>query len=330
MNERIAPYWVNPKFPILHVSRWDPAIIDVVHAEELTSLSLTGWDHPDFACLAPLAGRISRVDVGTRVPSLSGLERLHSLEWLSVLNDPAEIDFARLPRLERMDVSCRRATLDGLAAAPSLRTLSIVNCGLQELGAVALLRQLTDLSIFEGPLTSLSGVERLHALQRLYLQQLPLTSLHPLGQLKGLMTLGFSMLPRLESIGEIGALANLTRLGFAVPRRITDVSIVGRLHRLEWLRVEGRLDGNFDWLRQLPALRELAFENVGPIPSLQVLVGMDQFEKLVLDGNATIEDGDLSVLLNLPSLKQVLYEDRRGYAPTRNVIRSTLAERRAE
>jgi hypothetical protein len=328
MEEKISPYWINPKFPMLHVNQWDPAIIDVVRAKALTSLSMSDWDLPDFSCLAPLAGQISRVDVRTSVTSLSGLELLHSLTRLSVLNDPGEIDFSQLPRLEYLMVFCPRATLEGLAAAPSLRTLSIVNCGLQELGAVALLRQLTDLSIVEGPLKSLSGVEKLVALRRLYLQQLPLTSLNPLDRLKGLTTFGLSMLPRLEAIDEIGALSNLTRLGFDVPRRSTDVSIVGRLRRLEWLRVEGRLDGNFGWLKDLSALRELAFEDVGPIPSLQVLVGLDRLEIFVLEGNTTIEDGDLSVLLKLPSLQQAIYADRRAYSLRRKELAAALRNRR--
>ena len=67
--------------------------------------------------------------------------------------------------------------------------------------------------------------------------------------------------------------------------------------------------------------------SAGKIPSLEFLRNMRALEIFMPADSTTIEDGDMSILLELPALRQALYTERRHYKPRRDVIKAALDER---
>lgn len=134
-------------------------------------------------------------------------------------------------------------------------------------------------------------------------------------------------LPSLTRLRLIGAQRLRSANGINESDRLRSLSIyraqffeepeqIGTISRLD--RVEFELCTslvNLDWLRGQTELRFLGVSDCGLLESLRPLVGMTKLEKFYAWGNTRIEDGDLSVLMGLPSLRDVRMRDRREYVP---------------
>jgi hypothetical protein len=78
----------------------------------------------------------------------------------------------------------------------------------------------------------------------------------------------------------------------------------------------------------LVLLNKLILSDDGPIESLVPLEGLAALDWLVFPGTTEVLDGDLSVLLRLPSLRTVAFKDRANYTHTRKQIQGELKSRR--
>ncbi len=70
-------------------------------------------------------------------------------------------------------------------------------------------------------------------------------------------------------------------------------------------------------------MRALELKGVGKVPSLSFLRGLEALERFVLI-DATVEDGDLAVLLESPSLKRVFVQKRRHYTHDGDDVQAAL------
>jgi internalin A len=290
---------------------------------------LFAWDQPGLAALQPVRERVERLFVECAVRDLSGVTDLPRLRELTIAsgNDPAQIDFARMSALETLWISGKGSRLEGVQHAPRLRVLRLIACALPDLRRLGAIPRLEELTVSESPLKSLAGLGGMPSLRTLVLTKVPMGDLTGLDAAPALSTLGVFFAPSLRSIKEAVGLRGLESLELMGCRGITDVSRVGEMTRLHNLWLAGVDLGDPSFLARLKGLTALKLENVGAIPSLDFLAGMTKLESVMLVENTTVVDGDLSVLLRLPALKQALYRQRRHYRPPKAEVEASITAR---
>jgi internalin A len=135
-------------------------------------------------------------------------------------------------------------------------------------------------------------------------------------------------------------MAGLKRLELSQGRKLLSTAGVGSLDFLGLYQ-----QAALEELRDLPALRVLAIEsckklgsldgipsslhrlkvaNCGDIASLAPLAGLREVEEFFAWESTRVVDGDLSVLLSLPRLREIGLQDRRHYSPRVSEIEAAL------
>lgn len=312
------------------VKVWTPAVAQVLAEQRITKLRINGWKQPTVEMLTPFRDQIVRIfwenydDADT--PDLSALAELHALSYLTLQYGLEQIDFSRLDALERLGVSSEVRRFGNLNRCASLRVLDVTNCGLRDLTPLAGLEHLAEFGISEAPLRSLAGANALRGLRRLGLLQLPLASLSGIESLQQLEVLYIYMLGRLEGIAPLTSLKRLRTLSIGAARKIADWDLLGEITSLESVELTGATPAS-PVLSRLTGLKDLRLINAGKLSSLSFLRGLDKLETFAPGEGTVIEDGDLSILLELPALKQVMFTNRRHYSHKADEIRAILASR---
>jgi hypothetical protein len=161
----------------------------------------------------------------------------------------------------------------------------------------------------------------------LVLAQVPLESLEGLRHASNLTEVHLAFL-RISSIAELTHLPRITTLSVRSCRKARDLERVGELVGLKELELGGIGPlPTFDFLATLKKLKSLRLESVGKIPSLQFLRELRQIEEFLPVDKTIVEDGNLSVLLELPSLKKVVFTERRHYSHRNDDISAVLGAR---
>lgn len=309
------------------IGKWSPELARTLAETGIGRLRLRSWNLRGVNPLAAFRKQIVRVFIECDVADLAALAELSALRHLYVRGTVEAVDFSRLEQLEQLSISGEAPKFGNLRAAPSLKRLKIIDCGLPNLAELSALKQLEELSVAEAPLKSLTGIEKLQSLRRLMLAQVPLGSLDGLQQLKELAELVLYDARRLSAIKEAALLPRLRKLSVDLCKKVADLVRIGDLGTLEQLELTSVALASVSFLSQLEGLRLLRLESVGRIPSLRFLRGMTALETLLLAENTIVENGDMSILLQLPALKTILYTERRHYKPRREEIRATLNAR---
>ena len=138
---------------------------------------------------------------------------------------------------------------------------------------------------------------------------------------------GFGKLPRLravalysagvEQLGDISALENLGSLSLAHCRRLRKLDAIDALQRLTELSLEDckAAVGSLEALRPLRQLQTLILHDCGTIESLGPLEDLRELRTVRFTGSTSIADGDLSVLRELPKLRNLGFKQRKHYSP---------------
>jgi hypothetical protein len=310
------------------IKRWSPKLAAALAEKRVQKVRICG-DLPGLEPLVPLRDQITRVRVEADVGDLSALSRLTKLRELSLREGAAQIDFAQLKELETLSISGDTPEFGNLAECRSLRLLRITGGGLRDMTPLRGLSHLREFSISEAPLKSLEGIAGLKSLKRIVLQQLPLEQLDELRHLHQLEEVVLVLLRRVQSIGALTQLPALRRVVIHACGKVSDVEKLGGVTKLESLELESIKLPSVTFLAGLTQLRNLQLVSVGKIPSLSFLRKMEDLEIFMPAMNTTVEDGDMSILLELPALRQTLYTERRHYKPRRDVIKSAIGERAA-
>ena len=103
--------------------------------------------------------------------------------------------------------------------------------------------------------------------------------------------------------------------------KVADWQPLSRATELEVLELETckRLEA-IDFLRPMRRLRDLSLVNCGPIDSLAPLADAEALERFFFYESTNVRDGDLSILLTLPWLREVSFMNRKHYSHTREQI----------
>jgi hypothetical protein len=174
------------------------------------------------------------------------------------------------------------------------------------------------------------GIDKLFEskiLQRLYLLDAPEKTLSKFSHMQSLAQLSLSG-GLLESTSGIEPVERLQQLGLYHLRRLRSISGVSTLRELRVLEVE-KCPGvsAIAEVASLRKLQRLRLDDCGPVDSLKELQDHSHLEEVYFVGSTKIIDGDLSVLFELPSLRTVWFQNRRGYSHSLQDVQSHLRER---
>lgn len=248
----------------------------------------------------------------------------HDLAVLSIMVRGEDLSFLeRLPSLRGLVLNAGEvrdlSPVQGLGALETL-TLNTPSKPRLELDFTAF-AGLTTLRMYWNP--GLASVFASPSLRSLFVFGPPDADLARFGALPALRRLEVSQGRKLVSTAGVGA---VDFLGLYQQAALEDLSALPAGLRV--LAIEGSKK-----LGALPALppglTRLKVANCGDIASLQPLAGLLELEEFFAWESTRVLDGDLSVLLALPRLKQIGMRDRREYTPRVSEIEDALAARRA-
>jgi Leucine-rich repeat (LRR) protein len=240
----------------------------------------------------------------------------------------ASLEFLRtMPFLEAVQIIHWELhdDLSPLESLPNLRSLRLA-CNSAYRLDFAHLRKLEICSIsWDQASDSVFGCS---GLQVLYLKDFPGTATDQFSVLANLRELVLTD-AAVSSLEGLARLASLERLSLQGLRQLQSLSGLERLTNLLELEIsECPAVTCLDQAGSLVLLNKLILSDDGPIESLVPLEGLAALDWLVFPGTTEVLDGDLSVLLRLPSLRTVAFKDRANYTHTRKQIQGELKSRR--
>ena len=164
--------------------------------------------------------------------------------------------------------------------------------------------------------------------QDLYLGHYSERDLQPLAEWPALQRLRLKDRPALVSLSGVEALGDLRLLQVVGASRLEDFTPLDSLNRgLEELWLEScKKISSIDFVRRLESLTELTVADCGPIDSLRALRGLEHLLGVYMWESTQILDGDLSPLLELPSLRALRMRSRRHYRPSVADVMSQIGQ----
>jgi hypothetical protein len=176
------------------------------------------------------------------------------------------------------------------------------------------------------------GAERLFqatALGSLSITGYPFADLAPLHRLTGLQQLTIRNSRKLLTLAGVEALGALTELSLRDDRSLGTLDPLGtapcRLRKL-WVQSCRKLT-SIEPVRGQSELEYFDLTEDGRIDSLAPLAGLQKLRRFLFYESTVIADGDLSVLLQLPSLTETAFADRRHYSHHNDDLGAQLAAR---
>ena len=237
--------------------------------------------------------------------------------------------------------------LEFLTGLPPLRSLEVHHLPLQDVRPIEHQTSLEELSLnayFKVPV-DFSGLTRLRTvhldwgpgaetllglphLEDLLLNRFPGTDLRGLATLRSLRKLRLSG-GRLATLHGIAALTRIEELRLLALRALSNIESIGDLAEslvsLEFHSCRGL--ARLDAIQGLRRLMRLVVANCGDIESLAPIAGLP-LKELHFYESTTIRDGQLDVLLRLPSLVDTSFAHRRHYSHTREDVERAIGARR--
>jgi Leucine-rich repeat (LRR) protein len=265
----------------------------------------TAWDDGFAPALRAhdVVGIVLSIGLGWPGGSLEFLRGFRDLRSLALMRwDHRDISaLASLKRLECINLECQFGAFD-FDALPNLRDATVR----WRPGAASLLVQ--------------------PGLEKLLVDGYPHEDLRPLAGLQRLRHLDLTSrkLASLEGLADLGSLRSLHLYNCPA---LADFSALGSAPALEVLEFNAcRGVCSLEPMAALESLKRLKLEQSGRVGSVRPLQGLKHLEELYLIG-ITVEDGDLSPLLSLPSLRRVALARSRRHSHTVAQIEAALASR---
>lgn len=239
------------------------------------------------------------------------------------------LDFVQGLPLRRLDVLARTLTdvTPVYSLGASLRALHIQSDPLAEI-ELDRLPELRELSADWGQIRrSLRFVSHL---ERLFIQSYSELDLAPLADLSSLASVVLKDYPQLRSLDGVEGLRRLEVLAVHLGRDLEDISALGRspwpvLTALQLPSCRGVAD--ISPVASCVALRFFELSEGSEIPTVAPLAGLKRLERLYLYGSTKVADGDLGPIAALPRLSDFRMRNRRGYAPSVQMIQDEIVRR---
>lgn len=224
-----------------------------------------------------------------------------------------DLDFlADLPVLREIDVIAAVKSDKGVRHCTKLERLSLTTASKDRVEFRAFLA-LRD--VFLGDLKGKESILERSGVESLHLYGYGCSDLRPLHRLTGLRRLELGPARRLESLNGLQDLRRrLDMLGVHHAPKLADVRALTDV--TGWAELEFyscRKLADLSPLRALASLRRLLLVDCGKLRSLQPLRQCRELRTLLFYGSTHVEDGDLSVLEDLPHLEETSFQNRRHY-----------------
>ena len=204
---------------------------------------------------------------------------------------------------------------------------------LRFLGIQADIKRAFDLSSFPGLRTlklfwkpKVRGVETLSSLSEMNIVDYPFGDFRPISSLSNLKRIHVTskILQSFDGLGE----ANLLRvLDLSKCNRLNDAEALCRLEGLEEIRLAncGQLSA-IPPLSNLASLRVMELQECGEQPSLDFIIGCNSLRLLNFQGT-NITNGDLSPILELGGLRELVFDDMPHYSIRRRALLGRLKKK---
>lgn len=327
----------------LQIQHWSGDVENVIRMVERIGIGIDD-DHEALARLTAFAGRVQRLSVSSNLGRrLSPVGELEGVEELSLQGDVRSVDFSRLPALRSVFLN-DAPTVENLSAARSLQALFLERPRISDLSGLEGMQQLRSLKIRTAlKLVSLRGIETLEITELAVDGAKALGSIGAVANLRNLRKLELrftAAVADLEQIGAVHSLQELLLIGgprlrglefveglsglqeLVIANTTVDAQVsLAPLSGLSHLRVLGLGPGINaaeapEHIGALINLEVLSLEQLPPLESIAFVRGLSRLYSLKIH-RTPILDGDLSPLLDLPSLARVyVHPYRKHYAPS--------------
>lgn len=163
--------------------------------------------------------------------------------------------------------------------------------------------ELNLLNIVNYPSENLKELNKMSLLRRLQLTSKKIKSLSGIEELSSLSILDLAECPKLENISGIDKCQQIEIVEIENCKRVYDIAI----------------------LSELKNLKEVVLTDCGTVKSLRPLANSQSLESITFIGDTTIEDGELTSLLDIPTLKKMWFVNKRHYSHTRERVMEILS-----
>ena len=199
--------------------------------------------------------------VASELHNVSSLSHLSSLSiYDCTVSEEALSKIAALPMLKELTLhNCGVSSVTALAEADGLTLLNLSSNAVRNLKPLSNLNKLQDLNLQHNAVTDLSALSSLPALQKLDVSYNTLTSIVPVTTITGLTWLNAGT----NNITELGELNKLTSLSYLSLEKngITDISMLSNCTALEELNVSNNSIADISSLNTLNKLVYFNFSN---------------------------------------------------------------------
>lgn len=163
--------------------------------------------------------------------------------------------------------------------------------------------ELNLLNVVNYPSENLKELNRMSLLRRLQLTSRKIKSLSGIEDLSSLSILDLADCPKLKNLSGIDKCQQIEIVEIENCKRVYDIAI----------------------LSELKNLKEIVLTDCGTVKSLRPLAHSQSLESITFIGDTTIEDGDLTSLLDIPTLKNMWFANKRHYTHTREQVMEVLS-----
>ncbi len=131
---------------------------------------------------------------------------------------------------------------------------------------------------------------------------------------------------KLVTLSGIENLVSLSSLDLAGCSKLMSIAGVEKCQELHTVEIEScKKLNDISSLSELRSLQNVMLTDCGKIKSLRPLVNCQQLENLTFVGDTSIEDGELTSLLDISTLKKMWFANRRHYSHNREQITEVLS-----
>lgn len=267
-------------------STWSDDLIDIIRSENISALRLSE-------------------SMGWYGKELTFLEKLKGLGLRGIevyakgVKDLTPLTF--LSDLESIGLQCEFTIAPNFSNFKSLKIFKLF--WREKAKTIFDCSDLKLLNIVNYPFDTLQDIREMAGLERLQLTSKKLVSLSGVENLHSLKIIDFMSCPKLASLAGVEKCLKLHTIELEACKSINDISCFG----------------------ELTNLTNLTLADCGKIKSLQPLANCYLLEQLMFFGDTNIEDGELTFILRLPSLKKILFSNRRHYSHKREQITKLLS-----
>lgn len=163
--------------------------------------------------------------------------------------------------------------------------------------------ELNLLNIVNYPSENLTELNKMSLLRRLQLTSKKIRTLSGIEELSSLSTLDLAECPRLEDLSGIDKCQQIEIVEIENCKRVYDIAI----------------------LSELKNLKEVVLTDCGTVKTLRPLAHSQSLESITFIGDTTIDDGELTSLLDIPTLKKMWFANKRHYTHTRERVMEILS-----